>query len=543
MKLHKTLFSIIFLILTIPAVSLSQVQLVSDYQSLMNIPDVKAVESSTTHLYVLSGQEGLAVFRVYQDSLQWLFTASGMQRRGNRMSSDLRFAYLFGESNRLTVIEPTSVLGVYSSTELRRIPRQVRRIGNHIYLAMDDLGMGRLSLETPETVDSEPVYIKTRDMTGIRIIDVDGYSDQLFALGSNQRLFHFETTTDTLRLMRTYDLGQDVNRVFLVGTDVMLTDENGTVYRLGETGRAIRSFSVGEPVDKIGRINELLLIRGVSGKIWKRSGNSDPDLFRDSGLGGNHFTITKGQIWMSAMNQVSRLRVEDASTMAARSGFRLSPIGNLIIPYPRPVLLTLDYEGDVPATDVSFRYRSSVENANVRGNGFYWQPSNRHIGMNSFTIIGTTADGRTDSTSFSVEVRTFNAPPRFSPVRPISIPVGEPFTMPVNAVDPDGSNPDLIRYLGVDLPDGASLNETTGVISWIPSRRQEGTHELQIVATDQFGAASSQTITIRVITLGSDPDDRNDQNDRNGQFEQNNRDNPDDQNHRNSPEEPGNKDQ
>jgi hypothetical protein len=517
MKLSNTLSYITLLLLMFPAVSTGQVQLVSEYQSLLNIPGIKAVESSTTHLYVLSEQEGLAVFRVYQDSLQWLFTSEGMQRRGNRMSSDLRFAYLFGDGNRLTVVEPTSVLGVYSSTELRRIPRQVRRIGNHIYLAMDDLGMGRLSLETPETVDSEPVYIKTRDMTGIRIIDVDGYSDQLFALGSNQRLFHFETTTDTLRLMRTYDLGQDISRVFLTGTDVMLSDENGTVYRLGETGRAIRSFSVGEPIDKIERLNQLFLIRGVSGKIWMRSGNSDPDLFRDSGRTGNYFTISKGQIWMSEMNQLSRLRVEDAAVMTARSGFRLRPIQNLIIPYPRPVLLTLDYEGDIQAADVSFRYRSSVENVNVRGNGFYWQPSNRHIGMNTFTIVGTTADGRTDSTSFNVEVRTFNAPPRFSPVRPISIPVGEPFTMPVNAVDPDGSNPDLIRYLGVDLPDGASLNETTGVISWIPSRRQEGTHELQIVATDQFGAASSQTITIRVITLGSDTDSQNGQNRQNGQ--------------------------
>lgn len=503
-----------------PSASVSQVQLVSDYQSLLNIPGIKAVESSTTHLYVLSEQDGLAVFRVYQDSLQWLFTSEGMQRRGNSMSSDLRFAYLYGDGSRLTVVEPTSVLGVYSSTELRRIPRQVRRIGNHIYLAMDDLGMGRLSLETPETVDREPVYIKTRDMTGIRIIDLDGYADQLFALGSNQRLFHFETTQDTLRLTRTYDLGQDANRVFIAGTDVVLSDDFGTIYRLGESGRAIRDFGIGEPVDKIEQIGRLTLIRGASGKVWTRYGNSDPDLFRDSGRSGNFFTVTKGQIWMSEMNQLSKLRTEDGSTVTARTGFRIRPVDNLIIPYPRPVLLTLDYEGDLPAADVTFRYRSGVENANIRGNGFHWQPSNRHIGVNNFTITGTTSDGRTDSTSFTVEVRTFNAPPRFSPVRPISIPVGEPFTMPVNAVDPDGSNPDLIRYLGVDLPDGASLNENTGVISWIPSRRQEGTHELQVVATDQFGAAASQTITIRVITMGGDSEEQNDENEQFDQEEQ-----------------------
>jgi hypothetical protein len=504
MKLLKALLLIASILLLKCSTAPAQVSLVTDYQSQLNISGIKAVESSTTHLYVLSEQEGLAVFRVYQDSLQWLFTSEGMQRRGNRMTSDIRFAYLFGNGSRLTVIEPTSVLGVYSSTDLRRIPRQVRRIGNHIYLAMDDLGMGRLSLETPETVDTEPAYIKTRDMTGIRIIDLDGYADQLFALGSNQRLFHFQTTADTLRFVRSYDLGRDVERVFLAETTVLLAGQEGTVYRLGETGRAVPFFEVGEAVEKIERLNDLILIRGETGRVWKRSGERAPELIRESGRTGNHFTITKGQIWMSELNQLARLRYGDASTITTGSGFRVKPLQNVIIPYPRPLLLKLDFEGDLPASDVSFRYRSSVENANIRGNGFHWQPSNRHIGANRFTIIGTTADGRTDSTSFTVEVRTFNAPPRFSPVRPISIPVGEPFSMPVNAVDPDGSNPELIRYLGVDLPDGASLNETTGVLTWTPSRRQEGTHELQVVATDQFGAAASQTITIRVITLGGD---------------------------------------
>jgi hypothetical protein len=401
MIFFKKLF-FITVIMAFPLLSAAQVNLIKEYQSMLNIPDIRAVESSTTHLYVLSEQEGLAVFRVYQDSLQWLFTSEGMQRRGNRMSSDIRFAYLYGDSNRLTVVEPTSVLGVYSSTELRRIPRQVRRIGNHIYLAMDDLGLGRLSLETPETVDSEPLYIKTRDMTGIRIIDIDGYADQLFALGSNQRLFHFETTSDTLRIMRAHELGQDISRVFLAGTTVLLSDNSGNIYRLGETGRAIRYFSIGEPAEKINRLDDLYLIRGSSGRVWYRTGNGEPVLFRPAGRTGNYFTITKKQIWMSELNQLTRLRVEDAVYTADGDAFSIKPISDVIIPYPRPLLITIDHEGDLPATDVTYQVRSSVENARVRGNGFYWQPSNRHIGMNTFTIIGTAADGRTDSTKSNV---------------------------------------------------------------------------------------------------------------------------------------------
>ena len=67
--------------------------------------------SSPSHLYVLSEQEGLAVFRVSNDNTQWLYTNIGMQRRGNKIVTDIRFAYLFGYGKRLTVLEPTSVLG------------------------------------------------------------------------------------------------------------------------------------------------------------------------------------------------------------------------------------------------------------------------------------------------------------------------------------------------------------------------------------------------------------------------------------------------
>ena len=78
-------------------------------------------------IYVLSEQEGLAVFRVSEKDTQWLYTNSGMQHRGNTIETDIRFAYLFGNGNRLTVIEPTSVLGVYSSTYLPSEPRGVAR--------------------------------------------------------------------------------------------------------------------------------------------------------------------------------------------------------------------------------------------------------------------------------------------------------------------------------------------------------------------------------------------------------------------------------
>ena len=142
------------------------------------------MEASPTHLYVLSEQEGLVVFRTYSDSLQWLYTSRGMQRRGDHMMSDIRFSYLFGDSRHMTVLEPTSVLGVYSSTVLPAQPNAVSRLKNNLYVALGEDGLGKLSLATPETVDSEVKFNAENEIGGAVVLDArsSSISNQLFVL-------------------------------------------------------------------------------------------------------------------------------------------------------------------------------------------------------------------------------------------------------------------------------------------------------------------------------------------------------------------------
>ncbi|MDX1585862.1 MAG: cadherin repeat domain-containing protein, partial [Balneolaceae bacterium] len=130
--------SIISLLLIFGAalVSKGQPVLSKDYTTTMEIPSVIAMESSPAHLYVLSNSEGMVVFRAHSDSLQWLYSSTGMEQRGNRVTADIRFAYLFGYNRRLTVLEPTSVLGVYSSTLLPEKPLDAQRIEQKLYLAL-----------------------------------------------------------------------------------------------------------------------------------------------------------------------------------------------------------------------------------------------------------------------------------------------------------------------------------------------------------------------------------------------------------------------
>jgi hypothetical protein len=104
-----------------------------------------------------------------------------------------------------------------------------------------------------------------------------------------------------------------------------------------------------------------------------------------------------------------------------------------------------------------------------------------------------------------IDVRSFNAPPRFTPSRLLTVPVGDDFEMNITAIDPDGLNQNLIRYLGVDMPDGARINEKSGLFTWTPTIRQVGKHTFRIIATDQYGAASSQEYSINVVELGTNP--------------------------------------
>ena len=177
----------------------------------------------------------------------------------------------------------------------------------------------------------------------------------------------------------------------------------------------------------------------------------------------------------------------------------MKDISDRPLPYPHPLLLHLGLETDYPVDQVQFSYKGTRKNAVIRGQGFRWQPSARDVGNQRFTIIASGSGGQVDSTSFTVEVRSFNAPPRFAPVRQMSITTGEEFTLPISARDPDGMSENLVRYMGVDLPDGASVDAKTGLFSWEPHPRQVGKHTFQVIATDQYGAAASVDITMNVI--------------------------------------------
>lgn len=502
-KIFKSFLTFIVLF-CITSGSFIHAQLVKDLGRQIEIPNIVNLQSSETHLYALSESEGLVVFRAYSDSLQWLYSSTGMQQRGHIIESDIRFAYLYGDTRRLTVVEPTSVLGVYSSTVLPDVPRAVVRMGNDLYIALGNSGLGRISLETPESVDSGVEII--RDTQAIDLASDDGQT--VFVLRGDNTIDIYTIREGNATLSEEVNIDQTLTKLFLIKGELKGSDDEGNIYLVNSDGDTEQIANVGSNVDKISIWKERTIVRTVSSEIWIDDSNGNFNQWKPGDRSGNYFTVTEDTFWISEYNKIFPIiertdQQEMESDTPVSDSFALSEIEDVVLPFPRPLLLPIEFEGDVSSDDISLSYIASFNNAQIRGSSFYWQPTATQSGRHTVTITASLADGKTDSTQFVINLRPFNSPPRFTPSRPISIPVGEEFELGISAIDPDGMNQSLIRYLGVDMPDGAQINETTGRFRWNPDERQVGEHTFRVIATDQYGAAASQDYTINVVELSA----------------------------------------
>jgi len=483
-------------------------QLLKDLSREIEIDDIVTMNGTETHLYILSEKEGLVVFRAHDDSLQWLYSSSGMQERGHTLESDIRFAYLFGDSRRLTVVEPTSVLGVYSSTILPARPLTVKRIGLQLFTALGETGLGIVNLSTPVSVDTDITFVDNISSA----IDLASDGEQLlYVLDANNQISVLNINDDEISLQESISINRNVEQLFLVENDLIGADSNGNLFYINSEGDSNSLTRVDSQLASILEWNDLFIIRTEDGAVWTGRSDGDFEQWKSRRSAGNHTALSGSDLWLGEFNSVAPIIARDlesesplSDAQSNESVFSLKPIENITIPYPRPLLLPIEFESETDPGTVAIAYEATFDNASIRGNSLYWQPRSSQAGRHDITITATTTDGKSDSTSFTVDVRKFNSPPRTGNMRPVTLPVGEKFELKLTAVDPDGPDPELIRFIGVDMPGGASIDEATGVFTWSPTIRQVGKHTFRVIATDQFGAAASQDFEMNVIEIDID---------------------------------------
>ncbi len=154
------------------------------------------------------------------------------------------------------------------------------------------------------------------------------------------------------------------------------------------------------------------------------------------------------------------------------------------------VVSALATDLDLPFQSISFALGSnSPAGASISPGGLItWLTDESHgPGTNSFQVIAT--DGGSPSLSatqtFFVVVNEVNIGPTMANIPDRSVNEGELLTFTITATDPDRPAQPLTFSLGAGSPEGASVNPTTGVFTWIPGENYgPGSHYFSAYVTD-----------------------------------------------------------
>jgi VCBS repeat-containing protein len=132
-----------------------------------------------------------------------------------------------------------------------------------------------------------------------------------------------------------------------------------------------------------------------------------------------------------------------------------------------------------------------------------YAPNRNFSGDDAFTY--TLSDGKdgTDTATVNVTINAINDAPSITS-RPVETArIWAPYTYKIVAKDPDPG--DKLTYSLIKKPEGMTINETTGLIEWKPTRSHAGTHDVTVRVADNYEtrAMDTQSFTITVASLDS----------------------------------------
>jgi hypothetical protein len=126
-----------------------------------------------------------------------------------------------------------------------------------------------------------------------------------------------------------------------------------------------------------------------------------------------------------------------------------------------------------------------------------WTPTYFQAGVYpNVTLRADDGHGGTGSASFSITVGNVNRSPTIAPIPNQTGRELETLTVRPVGSDPDG---DVLRWYGTSLPQGATVDAATGVLTWRPSAGQAGTYtNVRIYADDNHGAVALRAFSITI---------------------------------------------
>ena len=174
--------------------------------------------------------------------------------------------------------------------------------------------------------------------------------------------------------------------------------------------------------------------------------------------------------------------------------------------------LTIPVEdNDIPANTFTFSMTGAPAGAvlNSETGEFTWTPTEEQ-GPGVYTFTVKVCDNGTPSLcaqqNLAITVHEVNASPEFKyPIEDQTIDELVSFSWNFKAIDPDQPE-QTMSYSAENLPDGATLNATTGEFEWTPTEVQgPGTYTITVKACDSFDpqacATATFTLTVNEVNL------------------------------------------
>jgi hypothetical protein len=164
-------------------------------------------------------------------------------------------------------------------------------------------------------------------------------------------------------------------------------------------------------------------------------------------------------------------------------------------------------DSDLPAQRLSYTLAESPDGATINAEGVIkWTPSEAQgPSTNVFTtvVIDSGVPAHTATNSFTVVVNEVNAAPVLAPVSGQSVHYGFPVTAQAAATDAD-LPAQTLTYSLASAPASATIDASSGAISWTPSQDQLGSNPFTVVVTDNGSPALSATNTFTITVTGNE---------------------------------------
>lgn len=163
-------------------------------------------------------------------------------------------------------------------------------------------------------------------------------------------------------------------------------------------------------------------------------------------------------------------------------------------PYVYPVR-AVDPEGD----PLTFALTSAPSGMTIDAETglIQWRPGADQLGLHEVAVQVADDQGAAVTQIFGIVVFEIasNAPPTITSLPPFKAAPGLVYAYQVEADDPDG---DALTYSLLEQPAGMTIDAASGLVEWIPTNTDVGTHTVTVVAGDPSGAFSTQRFSLLV---------------------------------------------